>query len=137
MSGRRDAWESALAEELPCQELTPGEARHLLALNDLTRGQEAVTQAAVARRLGVSAPTVLEMIRRLRQIDLVEPDSLSLTGRGTSAALVLAARRHAAEILVREILGVDEAHARAEADRLTASLSPLLARKLVAFSRGR
>jgi hypothetical protein len=94
MSGRRDAWESALAEELPCQELTPGEARHLLALNDLTRAGKAVTQAAVARR-------------------------------------------HAAEVLVRDILGVDEAHARSEAERLTASLSPLLARKLVAFSRGR
>jgi Mn-dependent DtxR family transcriptional regulator len=93
-----------------------------------------VTQAAVARRLDVSAPTVLEMIRRLRRIDLVAPDELALTVRGTSAALVLAARRNAAEVLARDILGIDDARARAEAERLTASLSPLLARRLVAWS---
>jgi Mn-dependent DtxR family transcriptional regulator len=131
---RRDAWDSALAQELPCQELTPGEARHLLALHDLTRAGERLTQAAIARRLDVSAPTVLEMLRRLRALDLVEPDALALTARGTSAALVLAARRRAAEVLARDILGIDDARARAEAERLTASLSPLMARRLVAWS---
>jgi Mn-dependent DtxR family transcriptional regulator len=74
------------------------------------------------------------MIRRLRGIGLVEADTLSLTARGTSAALVLAARRRAAEILARDILGIDEARARQEAERLTASLSPLMARRLVAWS---
>jgi Mn-dependent DtxR family transcriptional regulator len=138
MSGSRgsgsDAWDGALAQELPCHELTPGEARHLLALHDLARADQPVTQAAVARRLDVAPPTVLEMIRKLRRLELVVPDGLALTPRGTSAALVLAARRHAAEVLARDILGIDERRARMEAERLTASLSPLLARRLIAWS---
>ena len=141
MSGRRpphpDALANALSAELPCQELTPGEARYLLALHDLSRAQASVTQVAIARRLGVSRPTTLEMIRRLRQLDLIAEDRLSLTGRGTSATLVLAARRQAAEVLAHDILGLDEEHAHVEAERLTASLSPLLARRLVAWRASR
>jgi Mn-dependent DtxR family transcriptional regulator len=133
MSGRRPSQPDAPATELPCQELSPGEARHLLALHDLARSGDAITQVAIARRLGVSRPTVLEMIRRLRQLDLVVHDTLALTPRGVSAALVLSARRRAAEELARDVLGLDDARARSEAERLTASLSPLLARRLVAW----
>src|SRR4051794_20395177 len=100
MSARRPPADP-LSAELPCQELTPGEARHLLALHDLTRGGERVTQVAISRRLGVARPTVLEMVRRLRRLALIAPDGLELTARGTSAALVLAARRHAAEVRAR------------------------------------
>jgi Mn-dependent DtxR family transcriptional regulator len=38
-------------------------------------------------------------------------------------------------VLVRDILGLDKARARAEAERLTASLSPLLARRLRSAAR--
>ena len=48
-------------------ELTEGEARYLLALRDLNSGPgNPPSQAAVARKVGVSHPTALEMIRRLR-----------------------------------------------------------------------
>jgi len=121
-------------EHAPCMELTEGEARYLLALRDLNTGDvKPPSQAAVARKVGVSHPTALEMIRRLRALDLVAPDALTLTASGTSAALVLTSRRHAARVLAHEVLGLDDAQADAEAEALATSLSPVLARRLVAW----
>ena len=120
-------------EHAPCMELTEGEARYLLALRDLNSGGTAPSQAAVARKVGVSHPTALEMIRRLRALDLVATDSLTLTASGTSGALVLSSRRHAARVLAHEVLGLDDEQADAEAEALATSLSPVLARRLVAW----
>jgi Mn-dependent DtxR family transcriptional regulator len=120
-------------DHVPCMELTEGEARYLLALRDLNKAGTPPSQAAVARKVGVSHPTALEMIRRLRALDLVAPDVLTLTAGGTSAALVLTSRRHAARVLAQEVLGLDDEQADAEADALATSLSPVLARRLVAW----
>src|SRR3954463_12204321 len=120
-------------DHVPCMELTEGEARYLLALRDLNSGGVPPSQAAVARKVGVSHPTALEMIRRLRGLALVAPDALTLTANGTSAALVLSSRRHAARVLAHEVLGLDDEQANAEADALATSLSPVLARRLVAW----
>ena len=57
----------------PCADLSAVEARYLLAILDLERAAGAPTQAEVARSLGVSAPTALEMIRRLRVLGFVRP----------------------------------------------------------------
>jgi len=114
-------------------DLTEGEARYLLALRDLNREGPPPSQAAVARRVGVSHPTALEMIRRLRALDLVDTDALTLTPRGTSAALVLSSRRHAAHVLAHEVLGLSDEQAEAEAEQLATILSPVLARRLVAW----
>jgi Mn-dependent DtxR family transcriptional regulator len=114
-------------------ELTEGEARYLLALRDLNAAGAPPSQAAVARKVGVSHPTALEMIRRLRALDLVAPEALTLTANGTSAALVLTSRRHAAHVLAHEVLGLDEEQSAAEAETLATSLSPVLARRLVAW----
>jgi Mn-dependent DtxR family transcriptional regulator len=114
-------------------ELTEGEARYLLALRDLNQDGKPPSQAAVARKVGVSHPTALEMIRRLRGLDLVAPEALTLTANGTSAALVLTSRRHAARVLAHEVLGLDDEQSAAEADALATSLSPVLARRLVAW----
>jgi Mn-dependent DtxR family transcriptional regulator len=118
---------------VPCMELTDGEARYLLALRDLNHTGAPPSQAAVARKVGVSHPTALEMIRRLRALDLVAADRLTLTANGTSAALVLTSRRHAAHVLAHEVLGLDEEQSAAEAETLATSLSPVLARRLVAW----
>jgi Mn-dependent DtxR family transcriptional regulator len=120
-------------DHMPCMELTEGEARYLLALRDLNSAGGPPSQAAVARKVGVSHPTALEMIRRLRALDLVAAEALTLTANGTSAALVLTSRRHAARVLAQEVLGLDDEQADAEADALATSLSPVLARRLVAW----
>ena len=127
---RHDGPETAPA---PCMEITEGEARYLLAVRDLNADGEPPSQAAVARKVGVSHPTALEMIRRLRGLGLVAPEALTLTAGGTSAALVLSSRRQAARVLAHEVLGLDDEQSAAEADALATSLSPMLARRLVAW----
>jgi Mn-dependent DtxR family transcriptional regulator len=116
-----------------CVELTEGEARYLLAIRALTIDDRPPSQAAIARRLGVSHPTALEMIRRLRRLELLEADSLRLTSSGMSAALVLSSRRQAAQQLAHDVLGLNDEEAEIEAERLAASASPVLARRLVAW----
>jgi Mn-dependent DtxR family transcriptional regulator len=114
-------------------EITEGEARYLLAVRDLNADGQPPSQAAIARKVGVSHPTALEMIRRLRGLDLVAPKALTLTASGTSAALVLSSRRQAARVLAHEVLGLDDEQSAVEADALATSLSPMLARRLVAW----
>lgn len=128
---------SQQTEPRTCVEFTVGEARYLLALRELSADGAAPSQAALARRLGVSHPTTLEMVRRLRKVELIEPDSLRLTSAGMSAALVLTSRRRAAQELAHDVLGLDDAEAEIEAERLAASASPALARRLVAWRAAR
>jgi Mn-dependent DtxR family transcriptional regulator len=119
-------------DELPsCIDLTVGETRYLLAIRGLEGKQ---SQAALARKLGVSHPTALEMVRRLRQLALVEAEGLALTPEGTRTALVLASRRSAAEHLAHDVLGFDDEQAKLEGEKLAATASPQLARKLVAWN---
>jgi Mn-dependent DtxR family transcriptional regulator len=124
--------------ERSCADVTTGEARYLIALLDMLRdgagpAAGAPTQAMLARHLGVSAPTALEMLRRLRSLGLVDAGAVRLTPAGTSAALVLSARRHAALALTRDVLGLDAERAEAEATWLAVSASPVLGRQLVAW----
>jgi Mn-dependent DtxR family transcriptional regulator len=118
----------------PCVELTPGESRYLLAILQMHRTGAHISQAALARTVGVSHPSALEMVRRLRQLGLVEPHDLAHTLEGTSAALVLRSRRSAAHVLVHDILGLEGEQAEVEASRLAASVSADLGRRLVAWS---
>jgi Mn-dependent DtxR family transcriptional regulator len=115
----------------PCAGPTAVEARYLVTLLELEREPKARTQAEVARRLGVAAPTALQMIRRLRELGFVRPDSLDLTEAGTSAALVLRSRRAAALALAHDVLGLDSDLADVEADLLAGVVSPALGRRLV------
>lgn len=117
--------------EPPCADLSAREARYLLAVRDLARAGTSPTQAALARSMGVAAPTALEMVRRLRQLGLLESGRIALTHEGTSAALVLASRRHAARVLTHDVLGLNEPEAVADADRLAPSISPELTRRLI------
>lgn len=117
----------------PCVELTAGMARYLLAILDLGDGGRPPSQSSLGRKLHVSAPTTSEAIGRLRGLGLVEPHSVALTGAGTSAALVLRSRRVAARQLAHEVLGLNEADAEIEAERIAFSASPLLGRSLVAW----
>src|SRR3977135_242532 len=105
-------------DHAPCMELTDGEARYLLALRDLNSAGVPPSQAAVARKVGVSHPTALEMIRRLRALGLIAADALTLTATGTSAALVLTSRRHAAHVLAHDVLGLDAEQSACEAATL-------------------
>jgi Mn-dependent DtxR family transcriptional regulator len=120
--------------EVSCADVTTGEARYLMALLDMrAEAPKSPSQAALARHLGVSAPTALEMLRRLRSLGLVDDDEVRLTPRGTSAAIVLKSRRNAAFAILTEVLGIEEEHAETEAAWMAASASPLLGRHLIAW----
>lgn len=116
-----------------CMDVTEGEARYLLALYDLAHTGASTSQANLARRVGVSHPTALEMVRRMRSVGLIDDEALRLSAQGMSAALVLASRRQAAEVLARDLLEVPEDQVAAEAEALATTLSPVLAQHLVAW----
>ncbi len=125
--------ETSIDEHHPCADLSPAASRYLLAINDLAQEGKPITQAAVARQVGVSNPTALEMVKRLRSLGMLEPDSLKPTQAGTSAALVLQSRRSATRTLARDVLGLGEVDADAEAERLAPEVSALLGRHLTAW----
>jgi Mn-dependent DtxR family transcriptional regulator len=124
-------------EDPPCVEVTPGEARYLLSIFDLVRDGVKLSQSGLARRLGVSDPTALQMIRRLRQLGLVESAGLNLTSAGTSAALGLGHRRQAARVLALDVLGLDAEQADTEARRLAPAVSSALAQRLMRLRSAR
>ncbi|MFM7551562.1 MAG: metal-dependent transcriptional regulator [Actinomycetota bacterium] len=120
--------------ERSCADVTTGEARYLMALLDMQReGGGDPSQASLARHLKVSAPTALEMLRRLRTLGLVADEGVRLTPAGTSAALVLSSRRRAALQIMQDVLGLEGDDAEHEAAWLAASASPLLGRHLVSW----
>jgi Mn-dependent DtxR family transcriptional regulator len=122
------------AAERSCADVSPGEARFLIALLDLSSDAEPLpSQASIARHLRVAAPTALQMLRRLRTVGLVDPSELRLTATGLSVAVVLRSRRRAAFSLLTRVLGMDEAQAELEAAWLASSASPALGRCLVAW----
>jgi Mn-dependent DtxR family transcriptional regulator len=118
--------------EPPCAEVSGREAGYLLALHQLAVAPKPPTQKGLAGAMGVSAPTALEMVRRLRRMGLVDAERLVLTPKGTSAALLLASRRHAAHLLTGEVLGHPDAATNPEVERLAPNLSRELARRLLA-----
>ncbi len=122
------------AAERSCADVTTGEARYLMALLDMQREAGGdPSQASLARHLKVSAPTALEMLRRLRTLGLVEAEAVRLTPAGTSAALVLSSRRRATLQIMQDVLGLQGDDAEHEAAWLAASASPLLGRHLISW----
>ncbi len=128
MPGRRK--QEPEAPGAPCADVSAREAGYLLALHGLQREPTAPTQVALARAVGVAAPTALEMVRRLRTLGLVETGSLGLTREGTSAALALASRRHAAQVLTEEVLGIEGDSVEPEIARLAPNLSSKMVQRL-------
>lgn len=120
-------------EANPCVEMSEGVARYLMALFDLGQEGKPPTQAKLARELEVSQPSALQMVRRIREMGLINEDDLGLSPAGMSAALVLTSRRSAAADLTSEVLGLDPDEARAEAEHLASSATPAFGRKLVAW----
>lgn len=124
-------------ESNPCVEMSEGVARYLMALFDLAQVGKPPTQARLARELDVSQPSALQMVRRIREMGLINDEDLGLTPAGMSAALVLTSRRTAATDLTSEVLGLDPVEARAEAEHLASSATPAFGRKLVAWRKSR
>jgi DtxR family transcriptional regulator, Mn-dependent transcriptional regulator len=106
---------------------TPAIEEYLESIYKLqTRGVR-VIGARLAEDLGVSAPTVTEMLRRLRRDGLVTVEAdkeVLLTAAGIQAAEVLIRRHRLSERLLTDILGVPWSQAHEEACKFEHVISP-------------
>lgn len=120
-------------------QISPAEERYLAAIDRLSAADpRRVTGAAVARELGLSAPSVHEMLRRMAADDLIvrETTTWALTGSGRREADAGRERRVVAERFLRDVLAVPEASLAEEAERLGAVLSPRLEERMRAATDG-
>ena len=85
-----------------------------------------VTTNAVARRMGVSAPSVTSMLKKLAALGLVvhEPyRGATLTAAGERIAVEIVRHHRLLELYLMQTLGMSIEHVHAEADRLEHALS--------------
>lgn len=116
---------------------SPAEARYLEVIGRLGRGGRSVAGAAIARSLGLSAPTVHEMLRRLAADGFIvrgEGTGWVLTPIGRRQADAVRRRRRVVEHFLRTVLDVPEEEVAVEADVLLTAVSPQLEERLRAAS---
>ena len=90
---------------------------YLEAIHELQEEGTTVIQARLAERVGHSAPSVSEMVRRLRTEGYVDSNGrqLSLTGKGRHLAESVVRKHRLAERLLTDVIGLpwDKAHVEA------------------------
>jgi DtxR family Mn-dependent transcriptional regulator len=112
---------------------SPAEARYLEVMGRLGRHGTPVAGAAIARSLGLSAPTVHEMLRRLEAdgfITRADSGGWTLTVIGRRQADAVRRRRRVVEHFLRTVLAVPEDEVALEADALLTAVSPALEDRL-------
>ena len=95
-----------------------------------------VSVSAVAKRLGVSRPSVSEMVKKLTGKGLVQHaryGKISLTAKGQRTVRVLSRRHRLWQNFLMSHLGLDEHHAHRAACELEHATSSLVERKLSEF----
>jgi len=118
--------------------ITPAIEDYLKAIYQLGREEpelEGVTGHRLAQRLGVAAPSVTNMVKRLRELDLVEHEryrGIGLTKAGEQIALEVVRHHRLLERYLVEALGYgwDEVHE--EAERLEHHISEALEARMAA-----
>ncbi len=89
--------------------LHPPVDEYLEAILELEEEGTHVIQARLADRLGVSAPSVSEMVRRLRAegyLEITSDRTLTLTDKGRDWATTIVRRHRLAERLLTDIIGL-------------------------------
>ena len=101
------------------QGVHPPVEEYLEAIHELLEEGNQVIQARLVERLGHTAPTVSEMVRRLREegyLSLKGRD-ITLTTKGTSRAASVVRKHRLAERLLTDVIGLPWHKAHAEAGR--------------------
>src|SRR5438270_6042718 len=101
------------------QGVHPPVEEYLEAIHELAEEGSQVIQARLAERLGHSAPTVSEMVRRLRDdgyLDL-ERRNITLTDQGRERAESVVRKHRLAERLLTDVIGLEWHKAHLEAGR--------------------
>jgi DtxR family Mn-dependent transcriptional regulator len=111
----------------------PPNEQYLEAIFNLEEEGNQVIQARLAERVGHSAPTVSEMVHRLREEGFIEVQgrSLSLTGTGRELATSVIRKHRLAERLLTDVIGLPWHKVHAEADRWEHVISDEVEARLV------
>ncbi len=108
-----------MAKTMLEQALSRSQEDYLKALYHLDGGERPVPTGELAQRLGISAPSVSEMVGRLADLELVRHDRYrgqQLTPDGRRVALELVRHHRLLEMFLVQVLGYgwDEVHEEAE-----------------------
>lgn len=100
-------------------DVTPAEQEYLETLLRLRETDQPLTAANVSRSLGLSAPTVHEMVKRLEASELIVRNAqkrISFTDEGLEIARTVTSRHRLVERFLTDVLGIPwyEVHAEAE-----------------------
>lgn len=109
---------------------------YLTAIYRLTSGGQVLGPSRLAEFMGLSAPSITLMIRRLVEQGLVVKDTImgvALSPEGRERALGIIRRHRLSECFLVEKLGLDWGQAHVEAHRFEHALSPLVTEALARF----
>jgi len=111
----------------------PPVEEYLKVAYELEEGGGPVIRARLAERLGHSAPTVTEMVRRLVAEGYLEVDNraLRLTGQGRQRAEAVVRRHRLAERLLADVIGLEWPKVHQEAGRWEHVISDDVEQRLV------
>src|SRR5438067_814646 len=108
---------------------------YLKAIHSLGGSEGMVSPLVIAERLGVRAPSVTGMLKRLAEggwIDYEPGRGARLTADGIAEARRVIRRHRLVELFLTRVLGLDWSEVDAEADALEHAISPRLEKALAA-----
>jgi DtxR family Mn-dependent transcriptional regulator len=109
--------------------LTSAVQDYLKAIHSLGGADRMVTPVEIADRLGVRAPSVTAMLKRLAEagwIQYIAGHGARLTEQGIAQARAVIRRHRLVELFLTRVLGLDWSEVDAEADALEHAISPRL-----------
>jgi DtxR family transcriptional regulator, Mn-dependent transcriptional regulator len=115
---------------------TTAEQDYLKAIHRLGGTDAQASPADIAARLGVRAPSVTGMLKRLAEAEWIDYEpgrGARLTERGVAEARRVIRRHRLVELLLTRVLGLDWSEVDAEAEALEHAVSPRVEQALAAF----
>jgi DtxR family Mn-dependent transcriptional regulator len=109
---------------------------YLKTIHSLGGVERRVSPVDIAGRLGVRAPSVTGMLKRLAEMGWItyEPrEGAQLTESGVAAARTVIRRHRLLELFLQRVLGLDWSEVDAEADALEHAISPRLEQAIAAY----
>lgn len=117
------------------ERITAAVQDYLKTIHSLGGADQVVSPVDIAARLGVKAPSVTGMLKRLAEAGLIRYESghgARLTQAGIAQARRVIRRHRLVELFLTRVLGLDWSEVDAEADALEHAISPRLEQAIAA-----
>src|SRR5947199_7397029 len=117
------------------QQVTSAVQDYLKAIHRLGGAEEMVSPVAIVARLGVRAPSVTGMLKRLAEAGWITYETgrgARLTEQGVAEARRVIRRHRLVELFLTRVLGLDWSEVDAEAEALEHAISPRLEQAIAA-----